>query len=154
MKKQGSYRNRKTKEKKPFPWRRLLIVIGLFLPVLGIYQYFLRFRLWFWIMPIYYGIAAVLFLAYFFLNGGLTSKLPAKKDLPDTWTNAEKEAYLETLTRRKATARKVLYLLVPFILTIFVDALMYVLWEREGAPFHPASAKVTETVCNAVTKWL
>ena len=142
MSKRGSYRtgHREKKEKKPFPWKKLGILLAVFVPVFCLYQYLLRFVRFGGVMPIYYALTAVLFLVFFFLNGGLTSKTPTEKQLPSTWSHTERTEYLAALSRRRRAARIVLYILVPLILTLFCDALMYVFWERDGAIFHPKAA--------------
>lgn len=65
---------------------------------------------------------AVLVILFFFWNGGtFDTKLPLPEDLPAEWSLTEKRDYLEKRKAGTAKARKLLYVLLPLLLTIGIS---------------------------------
>ena len=100
--------------------RTLLILIAAFVCVFGIFQtaVFFEFAP---IYPIYYFGTAALFLAFFFINRGFSRETPLPDQLPQACDEEKKRAYMESDVRRKRLARKLMIILIPFLLTIGID---------------------------------
>lgn len=65
---------------------------------------------------------AVLVILFFYWNGGtFDTKLPLPEDLPEEWSLAEKRAFLEKRKAGMARARKLLYVLLPLLLTVGIS---------------------------------
>ena len=107
---------------KTFRWRLALLMLGIFLG-LGILYYVLLSFYFFWVTPVLYTAAAVLFLAFFFVNRGF-SKDPVSRDvLPEDWSDEKKDAFIEDDTDRKKLGRKIMIVMVPVLLLVAVDIL-------------------------------
>lgn len=67
----------------------------------------------------YFTGAAVLALLYFIWNGcTFQSRMPTPDDLPADWSPERRQTYLVKLTRTKARAQKLLYVLFPLVLVL------------------------------------
>lgn len=65
---------------------------------------------------------AVLVILFFFWNGGtFDTKLPLPEDLPEEWSLTEKRNYLEKRKAGIAKARKLLYVLLPLLVTLGIS---------------------------------
>ena len=65
---------------------------------------------------------AVLVILFFYWNGGtFDTKLPLPEDLPEEWSHCEKRDYLEKRKAGTAKARKLLYILLPLLITIGIS---------------------------------
>ena len=65
---------------------------------------------------------AVLVILFFFWNGGtFDTKLPLPEDLPEEWSLTEKRDYLEKRKAGIAKARKLLYILLPLLVTLGIS---------------------------------
>ena len=65
---------------------------------------------------------AVLVILFFWWNGGtFDTKLPLPEDLPEEWTLQEKRDYLEKRREGLNRARKLLYVLLPLLVTIAIS---------------------------------
>ncbi len=66
--------------------------------------------------------ASVLFCVFYAKNGyKLSGALTNKDDLPEEWTEYEKDAYLSEEKKKKKQARKALTFLLPMIVTILIN---------------------------------
>lgn len=107
-------------EVKKLNWRKIGTLALSFVIIYVIYRVACEFN-FYPILPVYLGIITVLIVAFLILNRGFDRQSPTPDMLPDTMTPVEKDAYIEVDKRHKAWARKLLYLLIPFILTIMLD---------------------------------
>ncbi len=108
------------KPKKKIDWKRRGILLLIFAVVFTVY--YAACELEFYpILPIYLGITTILAVVFIILNRGLERAVPTRDDLPDHMSIEEKDAYIALALKRKGQARQVLMLLIPFILTIFID---------------------------------
>ena len=65
---------------------------------------------------------AVLVILFFFWNGGtFDTQLPLPEDLPEDWSLTEKRDYLEKRKAGIAKARKLLYILLPLLVTLGIS---------------------------------
>lgn len=65
---------------------------------------------------------AVLVILFFYWNGGtFDTKLPTPEDLPEEWNLKEKQDYLERRRAGIARARKLLYVLLPLLITLGIS---------------------------------
>lgn len=103
-------------------WKLALLMFGI-LAVLGFLYYFLLSRYIFWVTPALYISAAVLFLLFYFVNRGFSSKPVTPDMLPDDWTQEQKRSFCEDDVNRKHFARKIMILLVPVLMLAAFDIL-------------------------------
>lgn len=65
---------------------------------------------------------AVLVILFFYWNGGtFDTKLPLPEELPEEWTHREKEAYLQRRQMGIERARRLLYVLLPLLVTLGIS---------------------------------
>ena len=109
--------------------RRLLILFLNFVILYGLLRVIIalgeRFR-----EPLVYYIGSsayvlgttVLLILYFIRNGGtFSSVLPSAEDLPVEWSYEKKTAFLEKRRRGHEEAKKLLYVLLPLIVTLAIS---------------------------------
>lgn len=117
------YRRKNTasskKQKKPFPWKKALILLGLVIVFFSFYQIAMYF-FWSWVLHAYCITAGVLGLIYVLWNRGIFT-IPAPADFPNSWSDADKEAFIKDQTKRKKDSAILLYILIPLIATIVFD---------------------------------
>ncbi|MBO4797167.1 MAG: hypothetical protein J5494_00090 [Candidatus Methanomethylophilaceae archaeon] len=105
---------------------RTAVMILIFL-VIGLLYYALVSMQVVWVTPALYILAAVLFLVFFFVNRGFSSRLPEREQLPEGWSEEQKDLFLEEEGRRKRIARPIMVVLVPVLLLVAADMLYLVL---------------------------
>ena len=65
---------------------------------------------------------AVLVILFFWWNGGtFDTKLPLPEDLPEEWSLTEKRDYLDKRRTGMEKAKKLLYILLPLLVTIGIS---------------------------------
>lgn len=65
---------------------------------------------------------AVLVILFFYWNGGtFDTKLPVAEDLPEEWDWKEKQAYIDRRKVDIARTRKLLYVLLPLLVTVGIS---------------------------------
>ena len=65
---------------------------------------------------------AVLVILFFWWNGGtFDTKLPLPEDLPEEWSLTEKRDYLDKRRAGMEKAKKLLYILLPLLVTIGIS---------------------------------
>ncbi|MBQ4289994.1 MAG: hypothetical protein II719_02250 [Clostridia bacterium] len=106
--------------------RTAAVMILIFL-VIGLLYYALVSMQVVWVTPALYILAAVLFLVFFFVNRGFSSRLPEREQLPEGWSEEQKDLFLEEEGRRKRIARPIMVVLVPVLLLVAADMLYLVL---------------------------
>jgi len=73
--------------------------------------------------------AGALIIAYFILNGCTFNKYePTWDDLPEKWTNEQKSKHLRELPGRQEKAKKLLFVLLPLIVAIFLSYIELILF--------------------------
>lgn len=108
------------KTPKKIDWKKRGILLLIFAVVFTVY--YAACELEFYpIVPVYLGITTLLAVLFIILNRGIERALPTEGDLPDSMTHEEKTAYIALAVKRKGQAKQVLMLLIPFLLTIFID---------------------------------
>lgn len=108
--------------KKP-NYKKLLTLLLTFVVATVIYQLAIYYCLE-WMVHVYYIGAGVLAVLYIVINRGMLKK-PEKSDLPDSMTDAEKDAFISEAADRRKRSEFILYLLFALILSIVID-LMYI----------------------------
>ncbi len=73
--------------------------------------------------------SGALIIAYFILNGCTFNKYePTWDDLPEKWTDEKKAKHLRELPARKEKAKKLLFVLLPLIVAIFISYMELILF--------------------------
>ena len=106
-------------EKKPFQWKKALILFLSFLGFFTLYQIGVYLE-WLYVLHAYAITSGVLALVYGIWNRGVFS-MPKHEELPKDWSKQEKEAFLAGIADRKRRSSILLYFLIPMILSIVFD---------------------------------
>ncbi|MCQ2455769.1 MAG: hypothetical protein MJ096_00265 [Clostridia bacterium] len=108
--------------------KKVFALVGIFILVFAIYKAILYFadkfdhRIYYVGITAYVGIATLLFVIFFFMNGMTMSPAPTpRENLPADWSEDRKTEYLEKEAVRKPKARKLLYVFLPMVVTILVN---------------------------------
>ncbi len=71
---------------------------------------------------LYAAAVVALFVAFFILNGYTLNRVEfLPEDLPDRWSEERKRDYLERLPENRAKAKRLLYFLLPLVVTLFIS---------------------------------
>lgn len=109
---------------KPLPKKRKYRQLGLlalsFIVIYGIYAAGCQFEFK-PIVPIYLGLLFVLSIAFVILNRGFDTKPPERNMLPDGWDEEKKTIFLDGDKKRRNIARKLLFIIIPLLLTFAFD---------------------------------
>ena len=105
---------------KKFNGRLALLMLGSF-AVLALTYYILLAMHILWATPVLYTAAAVLFIVFFFVNGGFSREPVSREILSDNWSDARKDAFIENDIKRKAIGRKLMIIMTPVLLLVLVD---------------------------------
>ena len=105
---------------KQFNGRLALFMLGIF-AVLALIYYILLSMQVLWATPVLYTIAATLFLVFFFVNRGFSREPVSREILSDTWSDAQKDAFIENDIKRKAVGRKLMIVMTPVLFLVLVD---------------------------------
>lgn len=73
-----------------------------------------------WVFVLFEIIASVPIIVYVILVRGRMGRLPLPEELPDSWSEAEKNSFIATEKQRRSTARPCLYIAFPFIVAVLV----------------------------------
>lgn len=103
-----------------FNGRLALLMLGIF-AVLALVYYILLAMHIMWATPVLYTIAAVLFVVFFFVNGGFSREPVSREILSDTWSDARKDEFIENDIKRKALGQKIMVVMTPVLLLVLVD---------------------------------
>ena len=109
-------------ELKKVNWKltlQLLVSCGI---VIAVYQTALYFQFQ-PIQWIYYGLLIVSALAFLYFNKGINRKITAREELPEEWSEIEKDNYLAKLTKHKNIAKKLLLLIIPLLFTFAFEVI-------------------------------
>ena len=124
---------------KTFPWKKAILLLVLTVVVFAAYLFFLRleeieFAKTHLITPyttgffsittlVYYSVAALLLLAIFILNRGFTKGAFTPELFPvESYPNRDEvDVICARVNKQKAIAKKLMLILIPFLVTIFLD---------------------------------
>lgn len=109
-------------ELKKFNWKLLLQLIISCVVVMAIYQTALYFQFK-PIMWIYYVLLIVSVLAFIYFNKGINRKVVTWEQLPEEWSDAEKDSFIIKLNKHKKIAKKILLLIIPLLFTFAFDVM-------------------------------
>ena len=117
---------------KRFNWKKALLIVLSTIVAFAVYEMLiafppLRIEGIPVIMPIYFAIVTVLIVAIIFLNHGFSPKPVTPDMLEGLGTPEELEAACLKLNRQKRTAKLLMLVLIPFLLSIFFD-IMYLFY--------------------------
>ena len=102
---------------------RLLLLIALTVTVLAVYRFFLNHPYFFVVMIAYMVIFTALILTYVLYNRGFFHRNVTRDMLPDSWSEAQKDAFLEGGKRRMERSRWMLIPIFAFGLTFAIDVM-------------------------------
>ena len=105
---------------KSFNGRLALGMLGAFV-LLALAYYILLSMQVLWVTPVLYTLAAVLFIVFFFVNGGFSRETVTRELLPADWSEARIEKFLSDERKRKALARKIMIVMTPVLLVVLAD---------------------------------
>lgn len=108
------------KTKRTVKLRRLLLLAVSFIVIYGVYAAGCHFQFK-PIVPIYFIALLGLLVAFIILNRGIDTKLPERGDLPEEWSEGQKTDYLERAGKRRVIARRLLFFIIPLLLTFAID---------------------------------
>ena len=97
----------------------LILITG---GVFALYRILISFDLIF-IFWVYLAVFSAIIAAYIIYNRGLPSKEPTADMLPDEWSYAQKEAFIEDAARRRKNSAWMLMLIIAFIFTFAFEML-------------------------------
>ena len=104
--------------------RRLFDVAIIFVVtviLLGIYYYYVQIWQFQMIFAIYMAVWAVFFIAYWVYNRGFSRKGVTPDMLPDEWSDAKKEQFIEDGKRRMKKSRWMIYIIAPLCFVFIVE---------------------------------
>ena len=109
--------------------KKIGILIGNFIIIFGLFRLIIMLSEYFRKIWIYYAGAALfavaviaVFTAFFVLNGFTLSKEPrTEEELPENWTDEQKEKFLADQPENKKKAQKLLYVIFPLAATLFIS---------------------------------
>lgn len=109
--------------------KKIGLLIGNFAVIYGLFRLIIMLAAKFrapWIYytgTVIYALAfIVLFVAFFILNGHTFGSAPQDRDsLPESWTDEEKDAFLEKQPANRKKARALLLFIFPLVLTAAIS---------------------------------
>lgn len=123
-KKQKEIRERKA----GFNYRLLVRLAASFVVIFGTYVFLIKLaekngslllqEITLWAYLILTTVVGSLFIIW---NRGVSRDIPTPRDLPADWSDAKKEEFIEKYIASKAKAKKLLIILIPLLLTFFID---------------------------------
>jgi uncharacterized membrane protein (DUF373 family) len=112
--------------------KRRLIDVGIIFVVtvilLGIYYYYVQIWQFQMIFAIYMAVWAVFFIAYWVYNRGFSRKGVTPDMLPDEWSDAKKEQFIEDGKRRMKKSRWMIYIIAPLCFVFIVEMFLAFVW--------------------------
>ena len=103
------------------PIVKISVLLLIFAAFLAVYMLSLKFFFYEIVITVYYLILGVAVLAIFFLNRGFSMKPTSPEDLPSEWNHIEKKEYLDREKKRIAISKKLIFLILPIIIVLFID---------------------------------
>ena len=121
------------KKKKPFPIKRLFILLGITALIFAIYQIMIAFELEI-AVHIYWILLGVIAMVYIGINRG-TFKPITYDDLSDELSPSEKDKIIKEQERRFERSRPLLYVIIAIIFTLIFDTAYIFLTNNLGLKF-------------------
>ena len=117
------------KPKKPYPWKRLLLLLLTTAVLLAIHLVAVEMAVFgsvvsivvFWL---YYGALAILGAFYIIYNRAFTRDSIRPEDLPEDWTEEEKTEFFASRDERKEKSRAVLTVLFALIVVFVYEMIV------------------------------
>ena len=106
--------------------KKLMFTALWFVVVLAAYIFILKYESMTGYILLYV-LTAVLLVACIVLNGGFNKDIPTPDDLRDSWSAEKKERFIKALVKGKELAGRLMYLLLPMLITVMID-LVYLFW--------------------------
>ena len=111
--------NAPKRAKKPFKWKQLLLTVLATAAAYTFLALMLEFRQeYMWI--VYELCGGLPLVAYTVIVRGRYGTLPEREDLPNEWSDAEKDAFLKEEQALRDKGRPYLYFAVPFIMSLII----------------------------------
>ena len=107
--------------------KRLLdigIIVGVTVLLLAVYYYFVKIWAFEIIFTVYMTVWVIFFVAYWIYNRGFTRKGVTPEMLPDEWSDAKKEQFIEDGKRRQKKSRWMIFVIVPLCFVFIVEIAM------------------------------
>ncbi len=124
----NSSNTRPQKSFKDFNWNLAGKLLISFAVIFSVYQFCLKLAetnnsVWMQNLTliIYSGATTVIAVIFIIKNRGVSNDIPTPEQLPDTWSTDEKTKFIEDLIKSKNSAKKLLIVLIPLILTLLID---------------------------------
>jgi hypothetical protein len=109
-------------ELKKVNWKLMLQLLISCAVVIAVYQTALYFN-FAPIMWIYYGLLILSAFAFLYFNKGISKNVVTRDELPEEWSESEKDNVLEKRAKHKNIAKKLLLLIIPLLLTFAFDVI-------------------------------
>ena len=127
-------KNAVKKSFREFNWKLAGKVFALFVVVFSVYQALLKIgentgnlAICYWTVIAYVGITTILLGLFIILNRGISNDVPTRDQLKNTMSDEEKDAFIEEIKAVRKRAKKVLVFVIPFILTLLIDAVYLII---------------------------
>ena len=112
---------REGKERKPTPWRLVLLVLLSTVILFGFYAYFVMRRNINWIFWVYLVALLASAFAYILYNRAFADASVTYYSLPADWSDKQKNDFLAARDERKRKSKWLLILIFPLSLTLMFD---------------------------------
>ena len=112
---------REGKERKPTPWRLVLLVLLSTVILFGFYAYFVMRRNINWIFWVYLAALLASALGYILYNRAFADASATIYNLPADWSDKQKADFLAARDERKRKSKWLLILIFPLSITLMFD---------------------------------
>ena len=102
---------------------KILILLLALAVLLALYVLSPKFFFYEIVITAYYIILGASVLAVFFLNRGFSMKPTLPENLPNEWNHVEKQEYLDREKKRIAISKKLMFVILPIIIVLFIDVI-------------------------------
>lgn len=108
-----------------------------FLFPLLLFYMFANEQRWPFVFWLYFVATAGVGVVYFLYNRAFAGARVSRKELPATWSDAQKDAFFEEVRARFVRSKPLLYLFIALCLVFLYDMIQLFLWDAlcEALPF-------------------
>jgi len=99
--------------------KKLLIMLGIAMVAYAVLKVFLELG-YLWIFIVFELCGAIPIIVYVIIVRGRMGKLPRPEELPDSWSESEKQTFIATEKQRKEDGKIYLYIAFPFIAAVLI----------------------------------
>ena len=110
-------------ERRPLPWRLVLLVLCNTLLFFGIYAYFVMARGVNFLFWVYFGVLLAAALGYVLYNRAFSDASCTYASLPLDWSHEKKTEFLAARDERKKKSKWLLVFIFPLSLTLMFDVI-------------------------------